>query len=290
MDLVCKVFVNPGDAVVVTTPMYESAIKIFKGYEVNFIEIEQDEEGMNVPNLEELLNDLQKQGRQAPKIIYDVSDFHNPSGITISRRRREHLIDVATRHGIIITEDSPYRRIRFEGRDVPPIKSFDSAGCVIGLGTFSKIVSPGLRVGWVTASAEIIKKMAMLKSDMGSCPLTQRIIYEYCRDGYLPGHIETIKRVTRQHRDLMVKGVHKHLPGSSFRIPRGGYYLWIKLPERVDSDEFLEISHRYKVAYHSGSSYYATKGSMNYIRLSYSYSDLKDIEEGMARLGSAFQE
>lgn len=290
LDLICRVFINPGDSVVVTSATYMVALNILRGYEVNFITIDQDDEGLNVPLLQALIQDMMKKGEPLPKVIFDIPDFHNPTGITLSQRRREQLVHLAERHGIIIAEDDPYRRIRFNGDDIPPVKSFDTSGCVIGLGTFSKMVSPGLRVGWVTATADIVKRISVFKSDGGSCPLTQCIVYRYCSEGHFTEHVEKLIIKLRQHRDLMLECIHKYLPGAAAHAPQGGYFLWVQLPSHMNSDLFLSVAQKHDVSFYPASAFHAMDGPANYIRLCYSYYTLADIEKGMKRLGLAYDE
>jgi len=225
-----------------------------------------------------------------PKLIFDVPDFHNPTGITMSQRRREGLVAVAERYGILIIEDDPYRRLRFDGVPVPPIKSFDRSDCVIGLGTFAKLVAPGLRVGWVTAGPEVIEKMAVLKSDGGSCPLTQRMILEFCKAGHLKPHIGALSKVYSAHRDLMVALLKQYVPEATCRVAHGGYYLWVNLPERIDSDRLLPLALKHGVKYHPASIFYATQGPSNYMRLAFSYASPDQITAGVHRLRSALAE
>ncbi|MBI1733760.1 MAG: PLP-dependent aminotransferase family protein, partial [Candidatus Rokubacteria bacterium] len=185
MDLVCKLFLDPGDAIVVTRPTYQSALGIFRSWQAEFVEVGMDADGMRVDELGTTLAERARRGRPAPKFVYDVPEFHNPAGVTLSRARREALLALAARHDMLVVEDDPYRRIRFAGTPVPPIQALDRDGRVIGLGTFAKLVAPGLRVGWVVATSAIVGRLAALKADGGSCPFTQRILLEYCRAGRL---------------------------------------------------------------------------------------------------------
>ena len=161
---------DPGDAIVVTRPTYQSALGVFHGWEADFVEIGMDTDGMVVDELEATLAERERRGLPAPKLVYDVPEFHNPTGVTLARARREQLIELANRYGMLVLEDEPYRRIRFSGDPVPRLQSFDRHGCVVGLGTFAKLVAPGLRIGWVIARPEIVAQMAAMKADGGTCP------------------------------------------------------------------------------------------------------------------------
>jgi 2-aminoadipate transaminase len=290
LDLVCKVFLDPGDSVVVTKPTYQTGLPILRGYEVDFLEVAQDSEGLMVEELEDQLRARTEKGRRLPKLVYNVPEFHNPTGVSMSERRRIDLVRAARRWNMIIVEDDPYRRIRFEGHAVRPIQAFDESDCVIGLGTFAKILAPGLRVGWINAAPEIIGRMAALKSDGGTCPLTQRIILEYCQAGELASHIDTMKQIYVRHRDTMIDSLSQQLPGVTATKPEGGYYLWVRLPEGLDSQRLLSLAIRHGVNFLPSRVFYATEGPPNYLRLAYSYVSLGEIREGIRRLGAAVAE
>ena len=287
IDLACKLFLDPGDAIVVTRPTYQSALGIFHSWELEYVEVPLDADGMVVDELAERLAARTKRGQRAPKLVYDIPEFHNPTGVTLSRARREALLELAERHDMLVVEDDPYRRIRFEGTAVPPIQAFDTRGRVIGLGTFAKLVAPGLRVGWVAASADIVGRMAALKADGGSCPLTQRILVEYARAGRLEPDIRDRIRTYAAHRDVMMQSVAKHLPEARFTPPRGGYYLWLELPSGTDTDRLATLAEARGVFVLPASQFFATPGPKNFIRLAYSYASPSEIEEGVRRLGQA---
>jgi 2-aminoadipate transaminase len=173
---------------------------------------------------------------------------------------------------------------------VPPIQSFDRARRVISLGTFSKLVSPGLRVGWVTGPKEIVDKMAVLKTDGGSCPLTQRIILEFLKGGQLPRHTRDLVKIYTERRDVMVRELGVRLPRTSCRLPQGGYYVWLRLPDEWDADHILPAALRHGVRYYPASTFYATKGPANFMRLSYSFCTVEEIQEGVRRLADAVAE
>jgi 2-aminoadipate transaminase len=300
LELVCRLLLDEGDAVVVTSPTYFTAIPIFKSFGVEFIEVSQDADGLNVEELRGVLEERKRAGRAMPKFIYDVPDFHNPSGVTMSRARREALIKLASEFGMFIVEDSPYRKVRFEGESEPPIKALDDAGRVLMLGTFSKLLAPGLRIGWVAGPAEILARMAQLKSDAGSCPLTQRIIIEFCGAGQLPVHIKGVQETYRAHRDRMVAAMRRDFPEARFSIPHGGYYLWLTLPEGCDGDELFRAAEREGVIVVPGSKFFASSGMSavsgaskappkNHIRAAYSHANLEEIDEGVRRLARAFR-
>jgi 2-aminoadipate transaminase len=292
LELVCRLLLDPGDAIVVTSPTYFTAIPIFKSYGVEFLEIPQDDEGLSVAQLEEVLVARSRAGLRRPKFIYDVPDFHNPTGITMSLRRREALVTLAERKGIFLVEDSPYRKVRFEGDSLPPWKALDRSNSVLTLGTFSKLLAPGMRVGWVAASPDLINRMIQLKSDGGSCPLTQRMILEFCQSGRLQGHIARVQQVYREHRDCMVAAVGRELPEAEMTFPHGGYYVWLTLPEHVDGDLLAVRARERNVIFIPGSKFFAATGTASrkrYIRLAYSHATSHEIDEGVKILGEVYR-
>lgn len=297
LELVCRLLVDEGDAVVVTAPTYFTAIPIFRSFGVEFVEVGQDADGLLVDELERTLAERRAEGKPPPKLIYNVADFHNPSGATMPEARRRRLIEIAVREGIPVVEDTPYRRVRFEGDHVPSLKALDSTGIVFHLGTFSKLVAPGLRIGWVAAEAPLIARLIQLKSDGGSSPLVQRIIYEFARSDSFPAHVERVRALYRERRDAMVEAVRRELPGAALHVPEGGYYVWVTLPPHVDGDGFAARAAAAGVNIIAGSKFFATPGRAwpanmpaprNHVRLSYSYATVAQIGEGVKRLAAVY--
>ena len=290
LELVCRLLLDEGDAVVMTAPTYFSAIPIIKSFGATFIEVAQDHGGLDVDDLANLLDRRHREGKPRPKFIYDVPDFHNPTGVTLPVERRTALLDLAAAHGIAVVEDSPYRKVRFEGASVPSLKALDERGNVLQLGTFSKLMAPGLRVGWVAAAPALVARMAQLKTDAGSCPLTQRTILEFCANGRLTQHTARVQERYRANRDRMVAAVRRELPDVSFVMPHGGYYLWLTFPDGVDADELAACANRMGVTVIAGSRFYA-RGDVphprNHLRVAYSHADEHEIDEGVRRLAAA---
>jgi len=222
LELVCRLLLDEGDAVVMTAPTYFSAIPIIRSFGVTFVEVRQDHAGLDVDDLARILDQRRRDGKPRPKFIYDVPDFHNPTGVTMPVERRAALLELAAAHDILVVEDSPYRKVRFEGASVPSLKALDKTDTVLHLGTFSKLMAPGLRVGWVATAPALVARMAQLKTDAGSCPLTQRTILEFCANGRLTQHIARVQESYRAHRDRMVAAVRRELPDVSFGMPYGG--------------------------------------------------------------------
>ena len=291
LELVCRLLLDDGDAVVVTAPTYFSAIPILKSYGASFVEVPQDDAGLHVDALAMILDRRRQEGKPEPKFIYDVPDFHNPTGTTMSAERRRALLDLAAARGILVIEDSPYRRVIFEGTPVPSLKALDSREIVLQLGTFSKLMAPGLRVGWVAAPPSFIARMAQLKTDAGSCPLTQRTILEFVSRGKLSAHIERVQSCYRSNRDRMAAAVRRDLPDASFVMPHGGYYLWLTLPDGVNADEVATCASRAGVSVIPGSKFFARSDvphPRNQLRLAFSHATHEEIDEGVRRLAGAY--
>ena len=289
IDLLCRLLIDEGDSIVVTAPTYFTAIPIFKGHGVSFIEVGQDAEGIDVNAIEASFERLRREGRKLPKFIYDIPDFHNPTSVTTSRRRREALVQLAARHGVFIVEDSPYRKVRFEGEPEPSLKALDEAKCVVTVGTFSKLVAPGLRVGWVTAPPDFVNRMAQLKSDGGSSPLLQRTILEFCKAGGMETQTGVARDTYRAHRDRMVQALRRDLPEVSFSVPTGGYYVWVTLPSHIDGAELAKRAAEEHVLIIPGAKFFAGKGhAKNHVRLAYSFTTPEEIDEGVRRLARVY--
>lgn len=295
LDLICRLLLDEGDAVVVTAPTYFTCIPIFRSFGVEFVEVSQDAEGLVVSELQEVLERRRRNGQSIPKLIYDVPDYHNPSGVTMTARRREELVKLADANGIFVVEDSPYRQVRFDGKQEPMVKTFDHGDTVFVLGTFSKLVAPGLRIGWVVTSKENVARLSFLKSDAGTCPLTQRIIVEFCKAGHLPEHIQRVQNTYRKHRDAMVAALQESLPEVSFTLPHGGYYLWLTLPAGIDCEELAQRALQEKVSILPGTKFFAGNGPKgsgaprNNIRLCYSHGTPDELREAIFRLGRAYR-
>lgn len=288
LDLACRVLLEPGDPVIVTGPTYMTALKILRTFEVGWIVAAQDEEGIDVAALEDKLAALAAAGKPLPKLLFDVPDFHNPTGVTTTAVRRKRLVDLAKHYNFIIVEDDPYRKIRFEGENVPPIKSYDDTGHVIAVGTVSKILAPGLRIGWAIADADLINRMAGQKSDGGTSPFAQRIIVEMNKNGQIAHHIREITKTLRKHRDAMCSAFANHIPDIKIRMPEGGYYLWAELPKDVNSDTLAGLAAACGVKVYSGTTCFPVEPKLNFLRLCYSYVTPGEIEEGMNRLRAAY--
>ena len=288
LELIGRAFLDRGDVVVVTAPTFLTTISIFAFEGASFISIAQDGEGMIVEDLEAVLRERARQGLPSPKLVFDMPDFHNPTGITMPEGRRKRLVELADEYDFLIIEDDPYRRVRFSGAPVPPIKTFDPEGRVIGVGTMAKILSPGLKVGWVNAAPSIIKRLAAIKMDGGSSPFAQRLVALLIENGRLSEIIATITAEMRVRRDAMAKAFAQRLPQAKFSTPNGGYFLWVEMPETIDCDLLARIAETHGVSVFSGTHCFANEPRRNFLRLSYSFCTPRELDEGVARLAAAY--
>jgi len=287
LDLVSKALLDPGDIVIVELPSYLAALNVFRSYGAEMIGIPMDTEGMQMESLEDTLEKIISKGKKV-KFVYTISNFQNPAGVTMSLPRRKKILEIAQKYDFFILEDNPYDKLRFEGEPIPSIFSFDYEGRVINLGTFSKILCPGLRLAWVSGNEEIIEKIAILKqaTDLCTTMLNQLIASEYCDQGYIDKNIESNISIYKDKRDIMLQSLEKYFPEeTSWTKPNGGFFVFVTLPEYIDTDEMFSDAIKEKVAYVSGSSFYADGKGKNTMRLSFCYPSKEDIEVGIKRLG-----
>ena len=282
-----KVFLDEGDTVICESPSYLGALNAFKSYLPNFVEVEMDNDGMKMDELEKAL----KANPQA-KFIYTIPDFQNPSGITMSLERRKRLVELSVKYNIPIVEDNPYGELRFEGERIPAIKHFDTEGMVIYLGTFSKTFSPGLRVGWVAASPEVVRKYVLVKqgADLQCNSMAQRETAAFVQMFDIDKHINKIIEVYGRRRTLMIETMEKEFPKNiKFTYPSGGLFTWVELPEGIDAAEVLKKALEEKVAFVPGGSFYPNGGNENHFRLNYTCMPEGKIVEGIKRLGKVLK-
>lgn len=287
LDLVGKVFVSPGDIVITGMPTYVGAIQAFNSYLADMHAIPLDAQGIDTKLLEaEIVRLLESQ--QRPKFIYVVPDFQNPSGITMDVARRQELIAIAEKFNLIIIEDTPYRQLRFEGDHQPPIISMNKER-VVSLFTFSKILLPGFRLGWMAGPRELIKKMVIAKQavDLCSPPFNQAILAQFLQRGLLEKQVTRIVKAYREKRDYMLEKLEQYMPkieGLEWTHPKGGLFLWVTLPPQMDSALLFEQAVEQKVAYVIGSAFDPAGKDRRSFRVNFSFPSLSEIEEGIKRL------
>jgi 2-aminoadipate transaminase len=297
LDLVGKALINPGDRVVTEDPTYLGAIQAFSTYEAHYVTVPLDDDGMRVERLEDAL-------RAAPKFVYVLPNFQNPSGVTLSLARRHRLIELCAHYGTPIVEDDPYGQLRYDGEHLPPLVKLDAdlhgcahgersfRGSVIYLGTLSKTLAPGLRIGWVVAPAEVVAKLVLLKqgADLHSSTFAQMVAYEAAQGGFLDRHVKLIRSVYAERRDVMLRALERHAPaGVRWTRPQGGLFLYLTLPPDVSARDVLKDALAAKVACIPGSAFHPQGGGDRTMRLNFSYPRPEVIEEGIARLGAVLR-
>lgn len=294
LDLVGKIFINPGEAIIVGLPSYLGALQAFTSHRAKMIGVPVDKQGMNVDRVEEILKEYKQKGEKI-KFIYVVPDFQNPAGVTMTLERREKLLDLCYEYGTIVVEDSPYRELRFEGESIPMVGAMDKKGYAFSLHTFSKILLPGFRLGWIIANKAIMDKLIMGKqpADLCTSPFSQSIVYEYLRRGLLEPHIEKIVKLYREKRNVMLQALEKYMPqdaGIDWTHPEGGLFLWVTLPQHMDAEALFPKAVEKKVAYVMGSAFHFDGSGTNTMRLNFSYPSEEQIDEGIKRLADLFKE
>lgn len=282
LDLIGKIFIDPGDEIAVEEPSYVGAISAFSAYEPRFLQFPLDDDGMVVSALEEALTHGAR-----PKFVYTVPNFSNPAGVTMSLARREHLVEVCRRFGVPIVEDNPYGMLRFEGQPVPSLRSLDP-GNVIYLGTVSKVFAPGIRVGWALAEHGTLDRLVLAKeaADLCSSALTQLIAERYLEGDRWRANLRTLVDVYRGRRDAMLDALSGEFPADAhWTMPSGGFYVWATVPG-MDTPTLLPEAVERKVAYVPGTAFYPDGRGRDRMRLSFCYPPEDAIREGVRRLGS----
>ena len=287
LDLISKIFINPGDTVLTEVPGYTGALGAFISYQANIIGIGMDKNGMKIDELESQIEQSLKCGEKI-KLIYTVPNYSNPSGITLSLERRKHLIKLAKKFNILIIEDNPYGMLRFEGKPIDNLFKIDNEN-VMYVGSISKIFSPGLRVGWVAAHSSIIEKLGYGKqsSDLCSSSLTQMIAHEYFSKTDWRGNVTKLVKKYREHRNAMAATIDDLFPPESSRSePSGGFYFWSTLPKYMNTTDLLAEAINNKVAFVPGKAFYPDDRGKNEMRLAFCTVEPDEIAEGIKRLAN----
>ncbi|MBC7093106.1 PLP-dependent aminotransferase family protein [Candidatus Bipolaricaulota bacterium] len=294
LDLVAKTFIDPGDAVFVGLPTYLGAIQAFRAFQAHLVGIPLHDDGMDLDVLAVAIARARREGHP-PKLIYVVPDFQNPSGITWSEEKRRGLLEIARRADLVVVEDMPYRKLRFAGEPVPPVAALDEEGRVVVLFTFSKLLAAGLRLGALAGARDIVEKVVIMKqaTDLCTSSLTQRIAIRFLQEYDVKGHIRNLCHHYRVKRDAMIDALNRYMPneeGISWTTPEGGLFLWVRLPEEVNTERMLERALRHKVAYVIGAPFFVDGRGQNTMRLSFSSATVDQIEEGIRRLSKVVKE
>ena len=288
LDLVGKIFIDPSDPIILEVPSYLGGISAFRSYGANLIGIPLENDGMNIDLLEAKLKQLQVEGEHY-KAIYIVPDFQNPGGITMSLEKRKRVVELSRKFDVLLFEDSPYRELRFEGETPPSIFALDDENNVISLRTFSKIFAPGFRLGWVVAHEKVIDKIitAMQATNLCTSAFVQAIVAEFMKRGLLENNIERAKTLYFKKKKIMIGALEKYMPQRedlTWTNPEGGLFLWVSLPEKIDTEEMFEQAIKKNVAYIIGTAFDVNGESRNCMRLNFSYPTEDQIEEGVKRL------
>jgi 2-aminoadipate transaminase len=287
IDLICKTLIDPGDVVICEAPTYPGAVPVFCSYQAEVVQIECDGDGMRVEELDGVLDLLGDEGKQ-PKFIYSVPSFQNPAGVTMSFERRRRLVELARRRELLVVEDSPYGLLRYGGEALPPLYQLDGGDYVIYVGTFSKIFSPGIRLGWAVAPPPVMQKIVLGKqaADLCTSTLTQFFLREYFAEGLWQNYIEDLIEIYRRRRDIMLEALGRHFPPqATWTEPEGGLFIWATLPEYIDTSDLLAKALRDDVAFVPGQAAYVDGRGRNSMRLNFSGVTDDEIREGIRRIG-----
>jgi 2-aminoadipate transaminase len=293
IDLVCKTLLDPGDVVIAEAPTYPGAVPVFTAYQADVVQIELDDGGMRIDVMEAELDRLEAAGR-VPKFIYTVPSFQNPGGVTMSLERRRRLVELAARRELLVLEDNPYGLLRYEGSPQPTLYSLDGGEYVIYLGTFSKILSPGLRLGWTAAPRPVLEKLQLGKggTDLCTSTLTQHFVTAYFAERDWRAYLRSLVELYRRRRDVMLDALAEHFPReATWTRPEGGLFLWATLPDYIDTTDLLARALREEsVAFVPGRAAYVDGRGGSSMRLNFSGVGDDEIREGVRRIGKVVAE
>jgi 2-aminoadipate transaminase len=291
IDLVCKTLVDPGDVVVTEAPTYPGAVPTFCAYQADVVQVTMDRDGMRIDELEQTLDELERSGRR-PKFIYTVPNFHNPAGVTMSLERREGLVRIAGERELLVLEDNPYGLLRYEGTPLPTLHSLDDE-FVIYASTFSKILSPGVRLGWACAPAPVLSKMNIGKqaSDLCSSSISQHFVGAYFDSGPWLDYVHSLIEIYRRRRDVMLDSLAEHFPREAeWTHPEGGLFIWATLPDYIDTTDLLARTLEEHVAFVPGRAAFIDGRGGSSMRLNFSGANEDEIREGVRRIGEVVRE
>ncbi len=286
LDLVTRLFCDPGDVVLCEAPSYVGALGVFRAFQCDVKQVAMDAEGLDPQALREALELLRRQGKRV-KFLYTIPSFHNPAGVTQSEQRRREILEIAREADLLLVEDNPYGLLGFDHEPLPTLRSLESE-LVIYLGTFSKTFAPGFRIGWVLAPHAVREKLVLAQESATLCPpvFSQFAVASYLRDHDWRGQIKIFREMYRERRDAMITGLADHLPpGCTWNTPAGGFFVWVRLPAGFDAQAMLPRAVTARVAYVPGTAFYTDGLGSRFMRLSYCYPTPERIIEGTRRLG-----
>ncbi|MBQ4074299.1 MAG: PLP-dependent aminotransferase family protein [Clostridia bacterium] len=286
MDLLCKALINPGDKVVVENPTFLGNMQCLNLYQAHLIPVDSDDEGIDVDHLEEVFK------TEHPKMLYIIPTFQNPTGRTLSLERRKRIAALASKYGVIVAEDDPYRDLRYTGTELPSIKSFDTEGWVAFMGSFSKVISPGLRVGYLVAHPALLRKCTIGKqsSDVHTALINQAVVDQYLRQDLLMPHVQSICKAYGEKMETMLQMLSKCGGVARYTRPEGGLFIFCELEKDRDATALLKKAVDQGVAYVPGTHFYANGGHHNTFRLNFSMPSVEQIKTGMEKLSCVFSE
>ena len=287
VDVVCRTFLERGDAVFLGVPTFMGTLYVFENYGVDVVGFEIDATGVDVEAVAEALRTRREDGRPIPKLLYTIPNFQNPTGATLSLDRRRRLLELAEEFDFVIVEDDAYGELRYDGEDVPPLAALDEAGRVIHVGSFSKTIAPGVRTGYAIAHEEILDGMNLVDSG-GTNTFVRSILGRYFAEGHYEANLEALRTAYRDRRDHMLDCLDEHLPDEcEWSEPDGGFFVWVELPEGLDAEELLPEAAEEGVTYLPGSMFYPDDGGERSLRLSFSYVPYEEMERGVQALARA---
>jgi 2-aminoadipate transaminase len=290
IDLVCRVCLDRGDFIMSEAPTFMGALRSFRNFSVTCLGFELDDEGVVTDDIEEELVRRRKRGLPIPKFFYTIPNHQNPKGVTMSLERRRELLELASEFDFIIVEDDAYGELRFEGEEVPTLKELDEADRVVHVGTFSKVIGPGVRTGWALAPPEIASQLGRLRAG-GTNGLTQSTVAQYCQEIDFDERVQWLRESYRERRDVMLEALDEFMPDcAEWGRPEGGFFIWAELPEEFDTEELLPKAAERGVAFLNGGMFFPDGTGNNCMRLGFSYAEHAEIREGIRLLGELLKE
>jgi DNA-binding transcriptional MocR family regulator len=291
LDMVTRIFCDPGDVVIAEGPSYVGALGSFTAYQAQVVHVAMDADGLVPSLLREALEACERAGQRV-KFLYTIPNFHNPAGVTLAVSRRAEILEICRTYGVLVVEDNPYGLLGFDGQTYPALRSMDPDN-VVYLGSFSKTFAAGLRVGWVLAPHAVREKLVLAAESATLCPptLNQMIVSRYLSTQDWKGQIKTYREAYRDRRDAAISALEQHMPqGSTWNIPDGGFYVWVTVPEGIDTKAMLPRAVTARVAYASGTGFYADGFGSRQLRISYCYPTPERIREGVRRLANVIED
>lgn len=287
LDIAGRTLIDPGDMVMIEAPSYFGAIRIFRSWGARIVGFPMDNSGLITGAVEDQLKRWRGDGRPIPKLFYAISNFHNPAGVTMSAERRRELLRLASEYDFLVLEDDAYGELRFEGSPVPSLKTLDDGMRVVQTGTFSKIIAPGMRLGWAIGPEALVGEMSRANSGGGLSTFVTGVLHAFCRDGDLDRRIDTLREAYRRRRDAMVFALETHMPdGVTWNNPEGGFFLWLEAPAEVDMEMLAPEAEDMGVTYMPGTAFFTDGRGKNYARLCFSFCDQEHLRRGVEILAS----